>query len=921
MGQNELISQGIEENYPKKTHVAIDEQISPVNYILPVIIIALILVVLGNYTYFQKMNVIGNAEQVTNQMAEYIAENISNEIGYGESSIGLSAVTIAQTMTSDVLEKPAEVITPMVENTPFANIEYIRADGMNVMNIGEPFDASDRTYYIEGIKGNTGIWNNYHPKTSKETLINFYTPLVYNEKITGVITGYIEANTQIAPLFETKLYGQDIYGLVVDENNMVICSTFDSDYVPDLTLDMFMDRFNVTVEEKLKIQDVINNATEVAASYKEGKGAGRICVTTIPDTEWKVAIIVPAASFDAIVSENTKNSVIAIVVICILLFSYAGSVLYRNVIRRRKIAKENRMLEEENRVFNEENQRAFAEISAIRDIIASANMGTWRIELIENSEPRMFVDDTMRRLLGIDGQELTPEKTYNEWFSNIAEEAVQSVLDSVEKMENSEFDENTYLWMHPKKGKRYVRCGGTAQKVSGGYILSGYHYDVDEVVRKDQSQLERLQKALNDKNEYYATLGTLESIFYSMHVIDLIEDTVVEYNTRNEIKEIVNHKEGAILMMSEAMSTLTVDEYKADALAFTDLTTLSERMKNKKVIIKQLVGVNTGWFQAIFITMEADAEGRPTKVIYATRVIDDEKKQEEKLIKRSQTDELTGLLNRRAYDEAIYANNDMPKENDFVYVSLDVNGLKIVNDNMGHEAGDELIVGASQCMRDSLGAYGYLYRVGGDEFVAILFTDAEKTKEILADFDERIISWRGNLIDSLSISYGWIDKEEEPGLSVRQMAAIAEQRMYSSKSEHYRKSGVDRRGQKDAHKALCDLYTKILKINITEDTYQIVNMDVNEQTMEKGFADSISGWLRSFGETGQVHPDDLKEYYKFTDLEYMKEYFTGNKTSLHVFYRRKYGDDFKQVMMEIIPANDYSEESQSLFMYVKNLEK
>ena len=42
----------------------------------------------------------------------------------------------------------------MTEHTPFGGIEYIRADGMNVMNIGEPFDASDRVYYIEGIKGN-----------------------------------------------------------------------------------------------------------------------------------------------------------------------------------------------------------------------------------------------------------------------------------------------------------------------------------------------------------------------------------------------------------------------------------------------------------------------------------------------------------------------------------------------------------------------------------------------------------------------------------------------------------------------------------------------------------------------------------------------------------------------------------------------
>ncbi|MCR5626574.1 MAG: hypothetical protein K6F99_04595 [Lachnospiraceae bacterium] len=53
----------------------------------------------------------------------------------------------------------------------------------------------------------------------------------------------------------------------------------------------------------------------------------------------------------------------------------------------------------------------------------------------------------------------------------------------------------------------------------------------------------------------------------------------------------------------------------------------------------------------------------------------------------------------------------------------------------------------------------------------------------------------------------------------------------------------------------------------------------------------------------------------------MRDYFAGNKTSLSIFYRRKYEDGFKQVMMEIIPANDYTEKDQSLYLYVKNIDK
>ena len=97
-------------------------------------------------------------------------------------------------------------------------------------------------------------------------------------------------------------------------------------------------------------------------------------------------------------------------------------------------------------------------------------------------------------------------------------------------------------------------------------------------------------------------------------------------------------------------------------------------------------------------------------------------------------------------------------------------------------------------------------------------------------------------------------------------------------------------------------------------------MDTSEQTTEKGFTDTISGWLSGFGKSGQVHEDDLVEYLEKTDLKYLREYFNEGKTSISIQYRRKYSDGFKQVAMDMIPADDYSAENQTLFLYVKNIE-
>jgi len=600
----------------------------------------------------------------------------------------------------------------------------------------------------------------------------------------------------------------------------------------------------------------------------------------------------------------------------IVILKTTASIMYSEISR--KIAKQNLKIKE----MTTTQIKQDAELGEIRDIIASANMGTWRIELVENEKPRMYADDTMLKLLGIEKKDSTPEEIYNDWFSNITSEAVESVLSSVGLMQQGYFDENTYLWKHPSKGVRYVRCGGTAKAIEGGYSLQGYHYDVDEVVRKEQEQMLKLKKAMEDNKEYYDTLGALGDIFYSMHVIDLEKDTVVEFNAQNEIKKMVsiNRNNGATKMMEVVMGSATTDEYRDRALEFTNLRTVAERMRNKSVMSEEFVGRRMGWFLASFIVMEKDDEGRPSKIIYTTRIIDEEKKQKEKLIKKTQTDEMTGLFNRRAYEEKIYEHNDIPEEDKFIYISLDANGLKVVNDTKGHTAGDELLIGVSDCMKKILGPHGHLYRVGGDEFVAILFCDGEEIKDILVDFDSTVANWKGKLVDEISVSYGWVDKYELPNASTRQLGAIAEARMYEAKNAYYHKKGIDRRGQRDAHTALCELYTKILGINITNDTYQIINMNETEQTSEKGFADKISDWLISFGRTGQVHPDDLEEYLRLTDIEYLRDYFKGDKTSLSIFYRRKNEDGFKRVMMEIIPSKDYSDDYQSLFLYVKNID-
>lgn len=424
----------------------------------------------------------------------------------------------------------------------------------------------------------------------------------------------------------------------------------------------------------------------------------------------------------------------------------------------------------------------------------------------------------------------------------------------------------------------------------------------------------------DEKEEQFKVLQTMANIHYSMHVIDLAKDTVQEVSAGQDVQTFVNRSIGARQMMRDVMTALIIDEYSEACLEFTDLSTLAERMRDKNTLAKQFIGKNTGWFQAMFITIEKDPYGKPTKVIFTTRITDEEKKNEEILIKKTIVDELTGLYNRRAYEEDITEISKDIIKDDFVYASIDVNGLKIVNDEIGHAAGDELIKGAADCLKAVFDKYGKVYRTGGDEFVTIFYADSEKLNILEKDVVTITEQWKGELVSSLALSIGYVTRTEFKDDSIIEMAKVADMRMYKAKSAYYAKKGVDRRGQAAAHTALCNLYTKILKINITDDTYSIVNMDSSEQTAEKGFADTISSWLTGFGKSGQVHEDDLESYLQRTDLVFLREYFMKHKSSISIQYRRKYADGFKQVAMDIIKADDYSDDNQTLFLYVKNID-
>lgn len=157
------------------------------------------------------------------------------------------------------------------------------------------------------------------------------------------------------------------------------------------------------------------------------------------------------------------------------------------------------------------------------------------------------------------------------------------------------------------------------------------------------------------------------------------------------------------------------------------------------------------------------------------------------------TDDLTGLLNRHAYEEDCKKILENKSLSQITMIMMDVNGLKTVNDTYGHMAGDELIIGAAKCIETIMGKYGKVYRTGGDEFMALIECTRSQLKDMLGTFDHITENWKGTYQSELVISKGIVVCEEHEDMTFEEMKELADKLMYEDKDEYYRRTGKTRR--------------------------------------------------------------------------------------------------------------------------------
>ena len=153
------------------------------------------------------------------------------------------------------------------------------------------------------------------------------------------------------------------------------------------------------------------------------------------------------------------------------------------------------------------------------------------------------------------------------------------------------------------------------------------------------------------------------------------------------------------------------------------------------------------------------------------------------ILQQTKKDSLTGLLNRHAYHSDICTN----PEEITALISIDMNGLKTLNDTFGHVAGDEALVSLALCFHKALKSRQFGYRIGGDEFVIVCRKTSQEDVNALI---KRIQYNVGETKYNCAIGYSYSADGKKP---IEDMLRESDMMMYASKERYYTENGKDRR--------------------------------------------------------------------------------------------------------------------------------
>ena len=306
--------------------------------------------------------------------------------------------------------------------------------------------------------------------------------------------------------------------------------------------------------------------------------------------------------------------------------------------------------------------------------------------------------------------------------------------------------------------------------------------NIDEQTRRNMAE--------QAKTKTYSDIAmALSNRYEVIYYVNIVTNEYMEYSSSAEYAKLEVGTKGKDFFAA-AQENMKKDIYPEDYPMMKKVMekdylmgTLDEDGKNV-ISYRLMLGGRPQYVTLFVVRPKEDSD----HIIVAVANIDSAKRMEmnyEEAMDKANHDELTGVKNKRSYahfemkmDERI----EKREIREFAVVVLDINGLKQVNDTMGHSAGDMFIKDACE-MISSIFKNSHIYRIGGDEFAAVLegpdFEDREQLIEELNRVQEE-----NKEQNKVTVAFGISDYVFGEDMRLQDVFERADNQMYENKKEY-----------------------------------------------------------------------------------------------------------------------------------------
>ena len=334
-----------------------------------------------------------------------------------------------------------------------------------------------------------------------------------------------------------------------------------------------------------------------------------------------------------------------------------------------------------------------------------------------------------------------------------------------------------------ERGIHYVNMKAVRARADKKHIIIGVS-SVD-----NQMKQQELFKQIQEERIVYSRIAALEGDFLAVYSVDLSDDSYIVYKTPQGLN-FIGTKEKGIDFYAETLDRIKNVIHKDDYAGFVENV-------SKKHILDAIDKVGTFNYKyrlildnkPTYVNLKAVTveENKENRLIVGLINIDAQVRKETEYAENLSAaedmalkDELTGVKNKHAYAAAEKELNEQileGKANNFAIVVFDLNGLKYVNDNYGHQRGDDYIRKGCKMICDTF-AHSPVFRVGGDEFAVIAQgKDYDNLDTIMNNFDA--INYTNRIRGDITIAAGAARASEK--MFVKEVFDQADANMYAKK--------------------------------------------------------------------------------------------------------------------------------------------